>query len=277
MSTVRSTSVKREMQCKVCMDAGKPKELYSSHWVKDANGKVICPTLLSVKCPKCLKMGHTVKFCTAKEVYKTPTKVIKEEKKELVVENKNIFERLSYQPVSNKQTTNLKKIVDDFPALSSCNITLRAHQKHFANEEASTPSYSDILNKLREAKAASENEAANKAASKLFIEEVVEKPYLNKDITLRGSGNITFRDHQKHYTISEEEEKEFCPFFGIEKEREIRKYNHDCFLGKNGLCWNDVLDSDATEEVFSGWNQPPIEDEEEEEEEEEFEEEDYDW
>ena len=50
------------LSCKVCMDANKPKSVYSTHRVKQ-NGVVVCPTLLSQECKYCHKKGHTVKFC----------------------------------------------------------------------------------------------------------------------------------------------------------------------------------------------------------------------
>ena len=49
--------------CKVCKDANLPESHYTSHWVKDTNGRVTCPTLLSQTCKHCFKTGHTVKFC----------------------------------------------------------------------------------------------------------------------------------------------------------------------------------------------------------------------
>lgn len=52
------------LSCKVCMDANKPKSVYSTHRVKQ-NGVVVCPTLLSQECKYCHKKGHTVKFCSA--------------------------------------------------------------------------------------------------------------------------------------------------------------------------------------------------------------------
>ena len=51
------------MFCKVCIDAGKPEEVYASHRVKDLFGTVICPTLLNQKCLLCGVLGHTVKYC----------------------------------------------------------------------------------------------------------------------------------------------------------------------------------------------------------------------
>lgn len=49
--------------CKVCKDAGKPESEYSTHFVKDREGKVICPTLLSLNCKYCQKPGHTISHC----------------------------------------------------------------------------------------------------------------------------------------------------------------------------------------------------------------------
>lgn len=51
--------------CKVCRDAGRPESVYTSHYVKDRSGNVICPTLLNQECRYCFKKGHTVKFCQA--------------------------------------------------------------------------------------------------------------------------------------------------------------------------------------------------------------------
>jgi hypothetical protein len=52
--------------CKVCYDAGRPEQEYTSHFVKDQpgpNGKVICPTLLNQSCRICNKTGHTSSYC----------------------------------------------------------------------------------------------------------------------------------------------------------------------------------------------------------------------
>jgi Fe-S cluster biosynthesis and repair protein YggX len=53
------------MKCVACEAAGKPVKEFSSHWVKDSTGKVICPTLLSQNCRFCGKPGHTTKYCDA--------------------------------------------------------------------------------------------------------------------------------------------------------------------------------------------------------------------
>ena len=53
----------RKPCCKVCVDAGKTEKEYSSHYVKDLNGNVTCPTLLSQECRFCKKKGHTTSHC----------------------------------------------------------------------------------------------------------------------------------------------------------------------------------------------------------------------
>lgn len=52
--------------CPCCKSAGKSKQEYTSHYVKDQPGPygiVICPTLLSQECKYCHEKGHTPKFC----------------------------------------------------------------------------------------------------------------------------------------------------------------------------------------------------------------------
>jgi len=49
--------------CKVCKDAGLPERNYNNHNVKNEKGQVCCPTLKSVCCRNCDKMGHTEKYC----------------------------------------------------------------------------------------------------------------------------------------------------------------------------------------------------------------------
>lgn len=65
-----STANKPTMKpfCKVCYDTGKSESEYTSHFVKDVPGPkgiVVCPTLLSLECRYCKKIGHTVSRCPA--------------------------------------------------------------------------------------------------------------------------------------------------------------------------------------------------------------------
>jgi hypothetical protein len=86
---------KAKPYCKVCHDAGKPESEYANHWVKDLNGKTICPTLLNTECRYCFKRGHTTKFCSVlaknnkeKEKEKIECRVIKK----ALIQKKPLFQ-----------------------------------------------------------------------------------------------------------------------------------------------------------------------------------------
>ena len=56
--------------CKVCFDANKSEEEYTSHFLKDRpgpDGKVVCPTLLSTECRYCHEHGHFKSHCPVLE------------------------------------------------------------------------------------------------------------------------------------------------------------------------------------------------------------------
>ena len=69
----------RKPFCKVCCDAGKCEEEYTSHNVRDRDGNTTCITLLNQECRFCFRAGHTVKFCPVlKEREKEKEKYAKE-------------------------------------------------------------------------------------------------------------------------------------------------------------------------------------------------------
>jgi Nanos RNA binding domain len=76
----RQNSTVKKPFCKVCYDSGKSEREYTSHWVKDENGKIRCPTLLSTECRYCFKKGHTAKFCRAAQKKDVPNKKSDENK-----------------------------------------------------------------------------------------------------------------------------------------------------------------------------------------------------
>jgi len=61
-----SRNKRRTPYCKICHDAGKSADEYTSHYVKDRpgpTGKVVCLYLLSLKCRYCHETGHTPNHC----------------------------------------------------------------------------------------------------------------------------------------------------------------------------------------------------------------------
>jgi hypothetical protein len=81
----RTCKVTVKSFCKVCYDNDKPEKEFRSHNVRNKQGKVCCPTLLSVVCAYCGIKGHGPKYCTRlakdqkeakqpKPVFKQPVK-----------------------------------------------------------------------------------------------------------------------------------------------------------------------------------------------------------
>ena len=102
--------------CKVCKDAGKSENEYSSHYVKDLTGQVTCPTLLSQECRFCNKKGHTISHCSelAKKKEKetrmlTAKPPISPPKKE--VKKSNVFAYLEMNSDDSESE-------DEFPAVA---------------------------------------------------------------------------------------------------------------------------------------------------------------
>lgn len=59
-------SIVKKKFCKVCFDAGCEEKDYTSHFVRSTqnmHSKVICPTLIGIKCKFCNHAGHTKKYC----------------------------------------------------------------------------------------------------------------------------------------------------------------------------------------------------------------------
>jgi len=136
--------------CKVCQDAGKPENVYTSHWVKDLTGKTTCPTLLNTECRFCHKLGHTTKFC--KELNKENARVEKEKQKQQEKPKKNPIE----QPKKPKNT--FAVLCDDSDSCESDNenvclneIEVRI-QKTIEVAVPTTNSWANIASKPKEQK-----------------------------------------------------------------------------------------------------------------------------
>ena len=122
--------------CKVCKDSDKSEAMYTSHWVKDKQGKVCCPTLLSQQCRYCNNHGHTIKFCKFAVEDNNRSKLV------LKVVTKAPEVKLANKPQTSLMSNNrwsalaaeaapAQALAEEYPSLSP-NVTLRPHQKQFA-------------------------------------------------------------------------------------------------------------------------------------------------
>lgn len=113
--------------CKVCKDAGKSENEYSTHYVKDLNGQVTCPTLLNQECRFCHRKGHTISHCSelakrkekeSRQYEKPPLSPPKKE-----VKKSNVFAYLEM----NSDESEEEDEQEEFPSLNgSKNETARA-------------------------------------------------------------------------------------------------------------------------------------------------------
>ena len=114
--------------CKVCKDAGKPEAMFSSHFVKDRTGKVICPLLLSQECRYCFKLGHTVKFCQALNNVEPGEKGVRRIRDQVYESRKpTVLQKYEEKPETKEKPDY------EFPPLSP-NVTLRPHQMSWNKE-----------------------------------------------------------------------------------------------------------------------------------------------
>jgi len=123
--------------CKVCKDSDKSEAMYTSHWVKDKQGKVCCPTLLSQQCRYCNNHGHTIKFCkfavednnrrNMKIVTKAPAVKLANNPQPTLMSNN----RWTALADAAEAPAKALALAEEYPSLSP-NVTLRPHQKQFA-------------------------------------------------------------------------------------------------------------------------------------------------
>ena len=62
----RRLKVKGDKICVFCRNNGENEAVYSTHQLKDAQGRVTCPVLYIYTCPICGATGehaHTIKYC----------------------------------------------------------------------------------------------------------------------------------------------------------------------------------------------------------------------
>ena len=102
------------MFCSFCKNANKP---YNTHFVKDTNGVIICPTLLALSCSYCKKQGHTIKFC---ETLKLKEKARKQAEAEInrvrqaqLNEINKANQNNNNKPIVKKTITNMFELLEN--------------------------------------------------------------------------------------------------------------------------------------------------------------------
>jgi hypothetical protein len=109
--SIKSASTNKSF-CKVCCDAGKSEEDYTSHNVKASSGTkyiVVCPTLMSTTCKYCRKKGHTAKFCP----------ILKKKEKEYAKTMARTDYEIKTQRIDDKSVKKDKKKINSFDLLGN--------------------------------------------------------------------------------------------------------------------------------------------------------------
>lgn len=198
-----SQKVEKKPFCKVCCDAGKSEKEYTSHFVKDRDGKTTCPTLLSQECRYCFQAGHTVKFCAvlkkreqekeqyAKECARVERVKIAEEKK-----------KPAPAPVANSRGGGFAALADD----SDSDEDSPRAQKEGVNKmmapmgvkyDEMTPSAQAFWGRLATQKDASAYEKGQAYFEKIDIGLTMEYPGFAKFCRANGTsvGAIALKTH----------------------------------------------------------------------------------
>lgn len=147
-SQMKSTQVRKPF-CKVCHDAGKSEQEYTSHYVKDSpgpNGKTICPTLLSQECRACGGSGHTPKFCpeVARREKQYRQREV-QERRQIALENRSQMQNKPVEMWTKVGAFGALQLVDDADELKP--IHRRVEPK---SETKSAPTYESMFPALPE-------------------------------------------------------------------------------------------------------------------------------
>ena len=196
----------RKPCCKVCLDAGKSEKEYSSHYVKDLNGNVLCPTLLSQECRYCHKKGHTTSHCSTlkkQKEYEEKSRrpPVSPPKKEVLAPKKsNVF---AYLEMNSDESDDE---VEEFPDI------VAAEPKNLLEKEISAPkkfSYASMA-----AKTETEYKA-EKIVEKKNPAPIVQQKQLKIDITPKYEKGVEIKTGKKFSWADAESDSE-----GDEEEEE---------------------------------------------------------
>jgi len=204
--------------CKVCKDAGKSAEEYSSHWPKDNNGRVICSTLLSQECRYCSESGHTVKYCQklAKDkAEKAKTEAFWDRQKRIKAhaEVKATKPSAAVAPVSR-----FALLMDDDDSDESPRSPKRTQKKAPVKEE-----FPALSSKVA---------VSAPIVQSSWIQAVTTGPSQDTRVAVVKSGLCEYPHRTKELSA---------------REKAAAVHRHECFKGLNGKGWAD-MDSDEEDD-----------------------------
>jgi len=253
---MRSNKV-QSMYCKICKDAGKAENVYGSHWPKDAEGKLICPTLKDQECRYCHKPGHTTKYC--KELEKKKKMDLKEENEREKAIRAQLYE--STQKASNKQEIKtmfaaaFESDSDDeekkMNNKRTRNQALKAN-KNMPKKEAKCAVASlvvvtplkqeetllkeELFPSLNSCKLASKLLAKKTESTSLKISYADAVSFIPQLETVSDDNLVSSKQTQPNQTQPNQTQP---------NQTQIKNFTiKDCFTGKNGLCWADAWSDD---------------------------------
>lgn len=175
MNTQKKNVIVKKPYCKVCHDAGKSEEEYTSHFVRSdmrPNSKVVCPTLLSLECRYCREKGHTVSFCL----------VLKKHKKE------DVRRDFANNKVSEKKPVGPQKVSNSFGALNQDSDDEEEEEKPKKPVVEEFPALCRPVAKVVEAKPIAISYAAQAAKTAAPLSKaVLEKPVLARQTAVNMS------------------------------------------------------------------------------------------
>ena len=208
-----SKIVKQIRCCKVCVDAGKVESVYSSHWVKDNNGVVICPTLLSQECRYCHLPGHTITHCS---LYSKKNDVNSSVAK-LTVQLKTKKTEKKEPRKAKPETAGRYAAFIDYGDDSDGED---AHKKKKVKTEAET-----------------ETETAPTVIKKMSFADIVARTIVEPKIVVHIAPTEDVMAKLNSSTKSLNE------IYETEQRRQLREVrNKQAFRGLNGLSWGDMED-----------------------------------
>jgi len=208
-----SKIVKQIRCCKVCVDAGKVESVYSSHWVKDNNGVVICPTLLSQKCRYCCLPGHTITHCSL------------------------YSKRNEVNSMVDKLTIQLKTKKTEKKELKKAKQETGSGSRYAAFIDYGDDSDAEDAHKKKKAKLETETETSEPVIKKITFADIVARTIVEPKMVVHiaPTEEVMTKLNNNNKTPNE--------IFETEQRRQLRDVrNKQAFRGLNGLSWADMED-----------------------------------